>query len=61
MGLIALSRISPNGLASIADVTPTAAIVAVVTTTGVPGKWLPRIVGMSSDLNWVWHSPSIRS
>jgi len=59
-GLIVLSKISPNGLARIADVTPTAATVAVVTTTGVPGKWLPRIAGMSNDLNWVWHSPSTR-
>tara|TARA_R110002012_G_scaffold21985_1_gene76047 strand:- start:71 stop:283 length:213 start_codon:yes stop_codon:yes gene_type:complete len=60
MGLIALSKISPNGLAKTAAVVATTAIVAVVTTTGEPGKWLPRIAGMSNDLNWVLHSPSTR-
>ena len=38
MGLTALSKMSPNGFAKMAAVVATAAIVAVVATTGAPGR-----------------------
>ena len=60
MGLTAFNRMSPNGLARMALVTPIAATPAVVKAAGAEGAQRPTIVGMSNGSSCALHSPSTR-